>query len=79
MGIGVASQACSKLEGSGIEFGPKTGLSHFWVRGGVIFCPAWCRQAGPGTDTAGFISLQIGAMTTGSSSMTVPWTVRECG
>lgn len=44
VGVDVASQACSKLEGSGVEFGPKTGLSHFWVRGGVI-CQAWGRQA----------------------------------
>jgi len=32
-----------------------------------------------GTDAAGFVSLQIGAMTTGSSSTTVPWTARACG
>lgn len=44
VGVDVASQACSKLEGSGVEFGPKTGLSHFWVRGGVI-CQVWGRQA----------------------------------
>lgn len=44
-GLDVASHACSKLKDSGVEFGPKMCLSHFWVRGGTIFCPVCCREA----------------------------------
>ena len=73
--VDVASQACSKLKGSVLEFGPKTG--HLGQRRSD-FLPSVV-QADRGADTAGFISLQIGAMTTGSSSMTVPWTALACG
>lgn len=71
-GVDVASQACSNLEGSGVEFGPKTGQRRSNLLPDMV-------QAGPGADTAGFISLQTGAMTTGSSSTTVPWTAQACG
>lgn len=73
-GLDVASHASSKFKGSGslcLKCVCLTSWSEEELSSVV--------QGGPGADTAGFISLQIGAMTTGSSSMTVPWTAQACG